>query len=457
MRTEKDSLGSLQVPDDALYGIHTMRSLNNFDGLGRPFDLPIVHAMALLKQACALANHDLGLLDATTTRAIIQACESIRDGQHDAWFPIDVFQAGSGTSSNMNVNEVIANIASAGMGAEKGSRAVHPNDDVNKGQSTNNIVPSAIRIACVVLTDTLLTRVQGLAAALEGKAAAYSSVNKSARTHLQDAVPITLGQEFGAYARALEKDIARLRVARQGLLELGVGGNAAGTGVNTKPGFRQAIIAHLRSLTDEDYTQAVDGIEATQFLTDLGALSGAMRMLCVDVQKIVNDLRLLSSGPNTGMADIALPPVEPGSSIMPGKINPSICEAANQACLYCLGLDHSVALACAAGQLELNTHMPLVGHCLVSMLQVMARTCSSLDARCVRGVAANVQTCQGHFERSAGLATILNPRLGYDKVAELVKESLASGRTVKEIALAKRILTEQEYAALIAGSTQPNL
>lgn len=456
MRTEKDSLGELNVPDHALYGVHTCRSIKNFNLAGTPLPLELVYAMVRIKQACAAANAALGLLPADKAVAIAAACGEVLSGKHDNQFPIDIFQAGSGTSSNMNVNEVLANLAAEALGGKRGDRkTVHPNDDVNRGQSTNNVFPSAIRVAAVELCGDLFIALDRLTEGLEQKAGEFASVWKSARTHLQDAVPMTLGQSFGAWAHALRKAQRRIACACMDLHELGVGGNAVGTGVNTPAAFREEIISALNQATGHAFRVAENGIEITQFLSDMGAFSSSLKMLALDIHKMVNDLRLLSSGPNTGLREIALPAVEPGSSIMPGKINPSICEAVNMACLQVVGYDTAVAMGCAAGQLELNTHMPLVGANLIQSLKLLARVCTALDGKCIRGITAHESTCRDYFERSAGLPTILNPALGYDRVAELVKESLQTGKTLSELVKEKQLLPEDEFAALLARSNRP--
>ncbi len=458
MRIEKDSLGELEVPADVYYGIHTCRSLDNFSGAGEPMPIEIIYALVKLKIACARANEKMGLIDPEKSHAIITACDKILEGAYDDQFPIDIFQAGSGTSSNMNVNEVVANLAAEILGGRRGDRkSVHPNDDVNKGQSTNNLVPSAIRLAAVEGCGLLLPALRELFQALHAKAMEFSSVLKSARTHLQDAVPIRLGQEFGAWAHALEKDDERIEYAVAALRELGVGGNAVGTGINTKPECRQRIIDELNHLTDHDFRVAENGIEITQFLSDMGGLSSALRLLATDLLKIVNDLRLLGSGPNTGISEIRLPAVEPGSSIMPGKINPSICEAANMACIQVVGNDAAISMACSAGQLELNTHMPLVGANLIKSIGILARTCTMLAEKCIRGIDAREDICRRNFEISAGLPTILNPSLGYDRVAELVKESLKTGQTLRELVLEKQLITAEELDGLLSKCTEPNL
>jgi aspartate ammonia-lyase len=334
---------------------------------------------------------------------------------------------------------------------------VHPNDDVNKGQSTNNIFPSGIRVACIDLTGALIPAVQKLIAALQAKGVEFADVIRSGRTHLQDAVPETLGQAFDAWAHALVKDVRRVEAARDRLLEIGAGGNAIGTGVNTKKAFRPEIAKAMQGITGQAYRHAENGIEITQFLTDMADMSAALRLVAVDINKLCNDLRLLTSGPNTGLAEVVLPAVEPGSSIMPGKINPSICEASNMACLQVMGNDHTVQMAANAGQLELNTHMPVTGLNLVKSFRILTRTATMLAEKCIGGIAANRERCYHYFETSGGLGTILNPILGYDKVAALVKESLKTKKTAREIVIEKNIMTGEQFDDLVKNCTGPNL
>lgn len=458
MRIEKDSMGEMEVPDEAYYGVQSCRSLANFDVAGEKLPLEILYGIVKLKWACALANAKLGLLPEEKARAITAACQRVLAGAFDDQFVVDVFQAGSGTSSNMNTNEVLANVACEELGGKRGDRRlVHPNDDVNKGQSTNNIFPSGIRVAVAELSQKLVDTAAVLIEQLEAKAEEFKDVIKSGRTHLQDAVPVTLGQEFGAYAHALRKDVARIRETRNRVFELGVGGNAVGTGINTMTEFRECIISELRDITKEPFRVSENGIEITQFLTDLGDMSSMLRLMALDLLKIGNDLRLLASGPNTGLREIVLPPVEPGSSIMPGKINPSICEAANMACIQVIGNDAAVSAACGAGQLELNTHMPLIGTNLVKSLRMLTRCCVMLGDKCIVGITANREVCTRNFETSAGLATVLNPKLGYDKVAQLVKESLKTRKTLKELVLEKDIMSERDLDELLKKSTGPSL
>ena len=457
-RTEHDSLGPRAVPADALYGAQTSRSIENFRLSGTPLPIEIIHGMALLKLACALANSRLGLLAAPKAAAIVEACRAVLAGAHDREFPIDLFQAGSGTSSHMNLNEVLANLANEALGGKRGAKApVHPNDDVNMGQSTNNCFPSGAKIAVLGQTLLLVDALAALEKALRAKAAEFAGILKTGRTHLQDAVPVTLGQEFGAYAHAIALAAARIRDASARLRELGIGGNAVGTGINTKPAFRAEIIKALNEETDGSFRVAEDGIHLTQFMTDFAHVSAAFRSCALDLQQIANNLRLLASGPLTGIGEIRLPPVEPGSSIMPGKINPSICEAVNMVVLQVQGLDHAVALACGAGQLELNTHMPLIGANTLQAAKLLSAAARVFADKCIAGIAADAEACRRNLERSAGLPTLLNPRLGYDRVAQLVKEALATGKTLRELALEKKLLTAAEYEALLASSTAPNL
>ena len=457
-RTEQDSLGPRNVPADALYGAQTSRSIENFRLSGAPLPIEIIHGMALLKLACARANAKLGLLPADKAAAIADACRAVLSGAHDREFPVDLYQAGSGTSSHMNLNEVLANLANESLGGPRGAKSpVHPNDDVNMGQSTNNIFPSGAKIAVLGQSLLLVDSLALLEKALRAKATEFAGLLKAGRTHLQDAVPVALGQEFAAYARAVALAATRIREAAARLQELGAGGNAVGTGINTKPAFRAEIMAALNAETDGSFRVAEDGIHLTQFMTDFAHLSAAFRSAALDLQQIANNLRLLASGPCTGLGEIRLPPVEPGSSIMPGKINPSICEAVNMVCMQVQGLDHAVALACGAGQLELNTHMPLIGANALQAAKLLSAAVRALAEKCVAGLSADEAACRRHLERSAGLATLLNPRLGYDRVAQLVQASLASGTSLRERVLAEKLLTTAEYEALLASSTAPNL
>jgi aspartate ammonia-lyase len=459
-RTETDSLGPRAVPADALYGAQTSRSLENFPFPDSRLPVEIIRGMALLKHACATANERLGVLPAPLASAIRDACDEVLSGAHDASFAVSVYQAGSGTSSHMNLNEVLANLANRRLGSPLGAKSpVHPNDHVNCGQSTNNAFPSGAKLALIAAYPDLESAVSALSSALRAKGREFAAVLKPGRTHLQDAVPVTLGQEFDAWAAALERALTRFEAPLLRLHTLGIGGNAVGTGVNTSPRFRPEIMRALQPLVPaarHPFAIPDDPIAATQSMTDFADFSSALRCLATDLRKLADDLRLLSSGPRTGIGEISLPPVEPGSSIMPGKINPSICESAAMACMHAIGLDAAVALACGAGQLELNTAMPLIAADTLSALRLLAAAAQNLAVRCIPGIAARPDICADHLERSAGLPTLLNPRLGYDRVAALVKESLAIGRTLRELAVEKALLTDAEYAALVASSTRPN-
>jgi len=433
-RKERDSMGEKMIPEDLLYGIHTSRSLENFRISSLRPSFYFYKALAALKLACARANITLGLLDKKKGQAIIQAAKEVIDGQHIEFLPLDVFQAGSGTSTNMNINEVLANRALIILGHKPGERDVlHPNDHVNKGQSTNNIYPSAIRLAALYRDKELMKELSDLVRILYEKSKEFQTLLKTGRTHLQDAVPMTLGQEFSAYARALEKSKKRIKEGRDYLLELGVGGNAIGTGMNTPKKFRSEILSALSELTGFKFRIPGDGIEITCFLTDLAAFSSSLKMLSLDLNKIANDLRLLASGPKTGLGEISLPAVEPGSSIMPGKINPSIAEALNMVCAKVIGNDACITQAVSEGQLELNTRMPVVGYSLLESLEILIGGIRVFREKCVKGVKPNKERLKEYFENSAALATALNPVLGYDRVAEIVKESLSTGKSLMTI------------------------
>ncbi|HZX20355.1 MAG TPA: aspartate ammonia-lyase [archaeon] len=457
-RTEKDSLGTKKVPKNAYYGVHTQRSIENFS-ISQKLPIELIYSSVKIKKACAKANSELNDLDAKKAKAIQKACDEILRGKFDAEFPLGIFQAGSGTSTNMNVNEVIANRASEILGKEKGSKFVHANDDVNKGQSTNNEFPSAIRVTATEQGVLLLRNLDSLERELGKKGKQFSKILKSGRTHLQDAVPITLGQEFDAYAFALRKHSKRIKSALENVKELGVGGTAVGTGLNTRKGFREKIVKHLNADTKLGFRVTKNGVEATQFLTDIGTLSSAVKNLAVDLNKISNDLRLLSSGPKTGFNEINLPAVEPGSSIMPGKVNPSISEAMNMACIKTMGNDYAITIACSAGQLELNTHMPLIGANMLDSLEIMKNAMKDFSEKCVKGITANKEQMKYYVEHSAALGTALNPLIGYDKVAELVKESLRENKSIKELVLEKKLLSKKEVEKYLnpQNLTKPNL
>jgi len=458
-RLEKDSLGEKEIQDNLYYGIHTARSIENFQISGIKNNSEFIKAIALLKIACAKANIGLGLLDKKKGSAIISASLEILNGNLNSQFPLDIFHAGSGTSLNMNVNEVIANKALELMQKKKGTKLIHPNDHVNMGQSTNDIIPSAIRISSLKLLKNLEKELKNLIDSLIKKSNEFKYIIKSGRTHLQDAVPITLGQEFHAYASALSKHLKRLIHCKEFLLYLGIGGNAVGTGLNTRPNFRKLVISHLCQSTKENFKVTLDGIESTQFLTDVLSLSSSLKLIAVDLNKIANDLRLLSSGPKTGFNEIILPAVEPGSSIMPGKTNPSILESLNMVCHKVIGNDTTITISCASGQLELNTHMPIIAHSIFESLAILTSSIKNFNHKCIIGILANKEKCSYYFENSMSIATALNPYLGYDKVAEIVKEAIKRNKTIKEMLIEKKIMKKMEIEKIFnpKSITIPNL
>lgn len=459
-RTEHDPLGEKKVPASALYGIHTQRASENFHISGQTLPLAVFDAIAELKIAAAQANCELGFLEQKKTEAIATAGKEILQGKHDQNFVIDAFQAGAGTPTNMNVNEVMANRALELLGKQRGEYlTIHPNDDVNKGQSTNNVVPSAVKMVCYRQSQTLIAALQQLQIAFSKKAEELKSILKTGRTHLQDAVPITLGQEFNAYATTIEKDVVRIKQTFPALLELNIGKNAIGTGINTAPEFSPVIIKHLNKLTGVSWKTCKDPIYATQNHSCFLELSSALRMLAVDVNKVANDLKLLSSGPHTGLDEITLPAVEPGSSIMPGKVNPSIPEMMNMVCYQVIGNDVCVSEAVQSGQLELNVMTPVVAKNLVESITILTNGAATFNNLCIKGITANKKRCQQYFEQSAGLATFLNPMIGYEKAAEVVKESIKSRKTIRQVIIEKRILSKKEVDELLDYKkvTQPNL
>jgi fumarate hydratase class II len=445
-RIEKDSLGEIEVPADALYGAQTMRAVHNFPVSGlRPYRA-FVWSMATIKQAAAMVHLDLGLLDAERARAIIQAAQEVVDGRWDDHFVVDPFQAGAGTSHNMNTNEVIANRANQilGYSIDDPEKPVHPNDHVNMAQSTNDTIPTAIRLGSLWRLDELTGEVERLAAELRHKAVEFDDVVKSGRTHLQDAVPVRLGQEFGAYARAVERDAARLRRAAEGLRRLGIGGTATGSGLNAHPEYHARMVATLSDLTGLELYESDNLFESMQSLADAVDFSASMRTLAVTLDRIANDFRLLSSGPATGLDEIRLPAVQPGSSIMPGKVNPVLAEMLNMACFHVMGNDLTVMMAGQAGQLELNVMMPIVAHNLFEMMQVLIGAVRAFTDKCVSGVQANRAKAEGWLAKNAILVTALNPVIGYLKGAEVAKEAMATGRTLKEVVVEKGYLTVEE-------------
>src|SRR5919109_157894 len=440
-RTEKDPLGTKEVPADALYGVQTLRATENFPISGlRP--LPVfVDAVVWIKRSAALVHRQTGRLDPRLADAIVQAADEVLAGQHRDQFVVDVFQAGAGTSHNMNVNEVLANRANELLGAKRGTYApVHPNDHVNMAQSTNDVIPTAIRLACLAELPRLENAFTAMADALRKKGEEFDDIVKSGRTHLQDAMPIRLGQEFHAYAGTIERGLRRVTEAADYLRDLGIGGTAVGTGVNAEPEYPEKMVKHLREATRLELRAGKDRVQLMQSMGDAAGLSAQLRVLALDVSKISSDLRLMASGPRTGLDEIRLPAVQPGSSIMPGKINPSIPEMVNQVCFPVVGCDACVSIAAEHGQLELNVMMPVIAYNVLLAMQILTNACVSFTERCITGIAANAEMAAYWLERSAALATALAPQIGYAAAAELSKRSVKENVLIRELGSRERVL-----------------
>jgi len=443
-RREKDSLGERPVAADAYYGVQTARALDNFPISGMKPKPAYVDGTVQIKKAAAIVNTSLGLLDARRADAIVQAADEVLGGKLREWFVVDVYQAGAGTSHNMNVNEVLANRAGEILGGTKGEYVlVHPNDHVNMSQSTNDVCPTAIRIGALLLVPPLLSALEGLEKALAGKAEEFDGVIKSGRTHLTDAVPIRLGQEFGAWGANLRKHRKAVERAADSSLELGIGGTAVGTGLNAHPQYRARMVEQLSSQLSFRFRQADDYFEAMQSLRPMVELSGSLRNLAQDLIRISNDIRLLASGPRTGLAEINLRPLQPGSSIMPGKVNPVIFEMMDMVCFQVIGCDATVVMAAQAGQLELNVMMPVVAFNLLHELEILASAIQVMDRSGVSGITVNEQRCRVYAEESLSTVTVLNPHIGYARGAELAKESLATGRSIRELVLERGYLSRE--------------
>jgi aspartate ammonia-lyase len=451
MRIEKDTLGEVRVPEDALYGAQTQRAVENYPISGLREHPSFIRAFIQLKRAAALANRELDAMDDTTASAIVAACDRVlrefeRFRPH---FVVDVFQAGAGTSFNMNCNEVIANLANLSLGGRLGEyKPVHPNDHVNMSQSTNDVFPTAIRIATLMLLGVLTPRLQHLVSALDEKGDEFADVIKSGRTHLADAVPVTLGQEFKAYAAALRRATRLMTDASEELFDLGIGGTATGTGINTPLGYRHAVIRHLNEATGLPLRAADDLREPMQSQLPVVAVSAALRNLALELTRIANDLRLLASGPLTGLAEINLPAVQPGSSIMPGKVNPSLLECMNQVLFHIIGADTAIAYASQAGQLELNVMMPLMAFEITFSVEILKNFLPVFTDRCIRGITANRERSEAYYVSSPSLATALNPIIGYAAAAEIAKESAATGKRIPDLLREKNLLPEEKIAEI---------
>ncbi len=445
-RTEKDPLGELQVPSNALYGVQTVRASQNFPISGlKPLEAFVI-AQVWIKKAAALTHKETGRLKGEWADAIVQAAEEVLDGQHRDQFIVDPYQAGAGTSHNMNVNEVLANRANELLGSERGKYApIHPNDHVNMAQSTNDTIPTNIRLAALGRLPSLLGALDGLRKALAEKGVEFDDIVKAGRTHLQDAMPIRLGQEFTAYAGTMERCRRRVAQAADYLNDLGIGGSAVGTGVTVEAEYPALMNAKLKAITGISTLRiGEDRIQLMQSLGDAAAFSASLRGVAIDLSKIASDLRLMVSGPRTGLDEIVLPAVQPGSSIMPGKINPSIPEMVNQVCFQVIGCDTTVAISAEHGQLELNVMMPVIAHNILLSMLILTNAIDTLTERCVKGIQANRKMCEYWVERSAALATALMPQIGYGKAAEISKRSVKEGVLIRELVKREKVLPDAE-------------
>jgi fumarate hydratase class II len=444
-RVERDSIGEVRVPADAYWGAQTQRAVQNFPISGQTFGRRFVRALGVVKKAAAQANRDLGLVDEETAGAIVAAADEVIDGEHDDQFPVDVFQTGSGTSTNMNANEVVANRASELLGEEVGSRAVHPNDDVNFGQSSNDVIPTAMHVAsAVAVEDEVLPALDTLRDELAAKEDAFDDVVKTGRTHLQDATPVTLGQEFSGYRTQVEKGIERVDAVRSHLRELALGGTAVGTGLNTHPEFPELAAEYVSEETGVQFREADNHFEAQAAHDAMSEAHGALRTVAGSLNKMANDLRLLASGPRNGLGEVDQPENQPGSSIMPGKVNPVVAEAVNQVHKQVVGNDAAVSAAASDGQLELNLYKPVLATNFLESAELVASGAETFAEKFVAKLEAHREHAREQVEQSMALATALNPHIGYDRASEVAKTALKEGRTVREVAVEKGYLTEAE-------------
>jgi fumarate hydratase class II len=451
MRIERDSMGEVEIPGDALWGAQTQRAVENFPISGLRFGRRFIQALGWVKRACTQANMDLGLLDERLGAAVIRACDEVIEGKWDDQFPVDIFQTGSGTSTNMNANEVIANRAIQLLGGRVGSKTpVHPNDHVNMSQSSNDAIPTVIHVAVVLaLRDDLVPALERLRDTLAEKAQVFDHIVKTGRTHLQDATPIRLGQEFSGYVAQVDKGIGRARKAMEALNELPLGGTAIGTGINCPAEFPQRAIAHLNQALSTTFVEAENHFEANAARDGVVEASGALRTIAVSLTKIADDIRWLGSGPRNGLGELRLPAVQPGSSIMPGKVNPVMAEALIMVAAQVIGYDMAIALGGLGGHFELNTTMPLMAYNFLSSIEWMANAVYAFTNRCVAGIEADEERSRETVERNLALATALAPVIGYDKAAEISKEAYRTGRTVREIALERGVLSPEKLDAVL--------
>lgn len=451
IRIERDSMGERQISSNVYYGIQTLRALENFPISGIKPLPTYVDACVLIKKATAIANGELGCIPEEISQAIVQAADEVLAGKFRNQFVVDVYQAGAGTSHHMNVNEVLANRALEILGDEKGNyKRVSPNDHVNYGQSTNDVIPTAIRIGgLLALKRTLYPALTAAIAALAQKAEEFKDIVKSGRTHMQDAVPVRLGDTFGAWSQILKEHLQRIKTAEGDLTKLGLGGSAVGTGLNTHPQYRDRVAQILSELLGQPLQSAPHLMAAMQSMAPFVNVSGSVRNLAQDCVKISHDLRLMDSGPKTGLKEIQLPPVQPGSSIMPGKYNPVMAEMTSMVCFQVMGYDNAIALAAQAGQLELNVMMPSIAYNLIHSIEILGNTIAALTERCIKGITANSDRCLAYAEGSLALVTALNPHIGYLNAAAVAKESLETGKSLRQIVLEHKMMSEEELAQVL--------
>jgi len=460
VRIERDTLGTFEVPKDAYYGAQTARAIKNFPISGLKSHKEYINSVIIIKKAAALVNSKLKLLDLKIANSIVKACNEILECEFEDWFVVDPYQAGAGTSLNMNANEIIANRANELLGATLGSyKFVHPNDHVNMSQSTNDVIPTAIRIAVINLLPRLFNTIKSIELTFQKKLKEFNKILKAGRTHLQDALPITLGQEFSAYGLAVTKDRRRIEKVTVNLYEIGIGGTAVGTGVNTHPKYQSMMVKELTKLTRLPLKSSPNLFESMQNSADFLDLSSTFRTLTHTLIRIGNDLRLLSSGPRTGLSEIKLPEVQPGSSIMPRKVNPSIIEMLTMVCFQVIGYDTAILFASTAGQLELNVMYPLIAHNLLEQIKLLTNALESFNDNCLKGLQVNEEMCRFWLGRSSGVAALLNPYIGYEKAAKLVRLSLETNRPIKDLAIEKGYLTKKKAEELFspAALTKPNI
>ena len=450
-RKEEDSMGVVEVPEDAYYGSQTQRAVQNFPISGLQFPPAFIHALALVKKCSARINDSLGLLDSKLAAAIAHAAHEVMEGRFDHQFVLDIFQTGSGTSTNMNMNEVVASRANEILTGKKGGRSpVHPNDHVNLGQSSNDVIPSVIHIAALTLIHSrLIPSLESLELILSAKAREFEDVKKLGRTHLQDAVPMSLGQEFSGYARQIELGIARLQAVKPRLKEIALGGTAVGSGLNAHPEFAAKVIALIAEHTRLPFSEAFNHFEAQAAQDAAVEASGALKTLAVSLVKIANDIRWLASGPRSGIGEITIPSLQPGSSIMPGKVNPVIPEAVIQVAAQVVGNDTAITLGGQAGNFELNVMLPVIAYNLMQSISILASVTKAFNEKCIAGITANRETCAAYIEKSLALVTGLVPKIGYDQAAAIAKKAYESGKTIREAAMEESILSESELAELL--------